>query len=217
MLVKDIMDQHPVLSNSNMSVLEVRQLMSEQGIRHIPVVVDGKVLVGLITRSSLMINPDILGSLDVMDLAHYVSQLKVEKVMIKAEDVAFTEPSQPIELAAKHMLDKKVGCLPVMEGMVVAGLVTTEDLLARLTEMMTANVHAVRATLTMPMKKGEMAKLVNAISNAGWGIIASGGGLHHRYPGKWLEVVKIRNVPLEQVKKVLSEVDGQELIDIRQM
>ena len=64
--------------------------------------VNGKVLVGLVTRSSLMINPDILGSLDVMDLAEYVTQVRVKKMMIRVSDVVFTEPFQPIELAAKQ-------------------------------------------------------------------------------------------------------------------
>lgn len=82
------------------------------------------------------------------------------------KDAVFTNPSQPIQLAAKQMVDQKVGGLPVLEIKGVMGLVTSQELLARLSEMMIADVHAVRATMAMPLVKGEMTKLVNAISTA---------------------------------------------------
>ena len=61
--------------------------------------------------------------------------------------------SNPLNWRLSKMVDKKVGCLPVLEGMVVMGLVTAEALLSRLAEMMMADEHAVRATMAMPMKK----------------------------------------------------------------
>ena len=51
--------------------------------------------------------------------------------------------------------------MPVVDGDRLAGLITSERLLALLTEMLAVDIPAVRATMKMPMKKGELAKLVS--------------------------------------------------------
>lgn len=217
MLVKDVMDHHPVFVDPNMPVSEVRRLIGEQHSHYIPVVGNGKVLKGLATRQTLLIDPDLLGSLDMVDVASYVSTLKVKKVMIKADDVITISPEKTIEEAAKLMVDQEVGCLPVVNKKVVQGMLTSDDILAQLTEMMMTTTTSVRATMRMPYRVGEMAKLVNAVSAAGWGIGAAGGGYDRKKEGYWQQVIKIRNAQLADIEKVLKQIPDQELVDIRQM
>ncbi len=216
MLVRDYMTRHPFLAEPDMSIVEAQRLMGENNIRHLPVVGEGKRLLGLVTRHSLLVDPRRLGSLDVWEIARYLSGLTVRDVMIKAKDVIAIHPDATIEEAARIMVERKVGCLPVVEGDFVVGILTDADMLAHLMQMMAANTPAVRVTVRMPDVRGELAKLVGAIAAQGWGILALGGAPAPREPGKWDAVVKIRYVTKEQVAAALSQVAGQEIVDIRE-
>jgi hypothetical protein len=80
-----------------------------------------------------------------------------------------------------------------------------------------AIAKGVRATVRMPDQKGELAKMVAAISAQEWGITAMGGVPTPKDPTSWDAVVKIRNVPLPDVLAVLERVEGQQLVDIREV
>ncbi|GAB4400640.1 MAG: CBS and ACT domain-containing protein [Anaerolineales bacterium] len=216
MLVKDYMTRHPFLAEPSMSIVEAQRLMGENNIRHLPVVGEGKRLLGLVTRSSLLVDPRRLSSLDVWEIARYLSGLTVRDVMIKARDVITIHPDATIEDAARVMVERKVGCLPVLEGEFVVGILTDVDMMAHLMQMMAATTPAVRVTVRMPDVRGELAKLVGAIAAQGWGILALGGAPAPREPGKWDAVVKIRYVAKEQVAAALSQVEGQQIVDIRE-
>ena len=55
MLVKDLMTRHPFLIEPEMSIVEAQRYMGEVNVRHLPVVGDGRQLLGLITRETLLI------------------------------------------------------------------------------------------------------------------------------------------------------------------
>lgn len=217
MLVRDYMTRHPLLVEPTMSILDAQRFMIEQNVRHLPVVGDGKRLLGLVTRQRLLVDPGRLASLDVWDITRYLSGLSVKDLMIKANDVVTCVQDTTIEEAARIMVEKKVGSLPVVEGDRVVGIITKADLLAQLMEMMATRVAGVRVTVRMPQVKGELAKLVGAIAAQGWGIMALGGANTPRDPDKWDAVVKIRNHSKEQVVAVLSQVEGQEIVDAREV
>ncbi len=216
MLVRDYMTRHPFMAEPSMSIVEAQRLMGENNIRHLPVVGEGKRLLGLVTRNTLLVDPRRLGSLDVWEIARYLSGLTVKDVMIKARDVITIHPDATIEDAARVMVERKVGCLPVLEDGVVVGILTDADMLAHLMQMMAAGTPAVRVTVRMPDVRGELAKLVGAIAAQGWGILALGGAPAPREPGKWDAVVKIRYVTKDQVAAALSGVEGQQIVDIRE-
>ncbi|MCK4314648.1 MAG: CBS domain-containing protein [Anaerolineae bacterium] len=217
MLVKDYMTRHPLMAGPTMSIVEAQRYMGENNIRHLPVVGDGKRLLGLVTRQTLLIDPGRLGSLDIWEIARYLSGLTVKDVMTKAKDVIVVEPNITIEEAARIMVENKIGCLPVVEEDIVVGIITEIDLLAHLMEMMATRVPGVRVTVRMPNVKGELAKLVGAISAQGWGILACGGAPAPKEPGKWDAVVKIRYVPREEIVAALGQVEGQEIVDVREI
>ncbi|MGB9592631.1 MAG: CBS domain-containing protein, partial [Anaerolineae bacterium] len=108
MLVKDYMTRHPFVAEPSMSIVEAQRLMGENNIRHLPVVGEGKRLLGLVTRSSLLVDPRRLSSLDVWEIARYLSGLTVRDVMIKARDVITIHPDATIEDAARIMVERKV-------------------------------------------------------------------------------------------------------------
>ena len=57
MLVKDYMSRHPYMLEEDSSIVDAQRYMSDVHVRHLPVVGDGKRLLGLITRETLMIEP----------------------------------------------------------------------------------------------------------------------------------------------------------------
>ncbi|MFQ5419356.1 MAG: CBS domain-containing protein, partial [Anaerolineae bacterium] len=129
MLVKDCMTRHPIMIAPETLAAEAQKIMSENNVRHLPVVGDGKRLAGLITRERLSLKPDVLGSLNVWEITRFLSELTVEKVMLRAEHVHTIDPTRTVERAARMMTDYKVGCLPVTEDDVVVGIISEIDLL----------------------------------------------------------------------------------------
>ncbi len=216
MLVKDYMTRHPLMAEPEMSIVDAQRYMGENDIRHLPVVGSGKRLLGLVTRQTLLVDPGKLGSLDVWEITRYLSHVSVADVMVPAEQVITIPPDTAIETAARVMVENRVGSLPVVEEGIVVGMITDTDMLNQLMEMMGARVSGVRVTIRMSMSKGELAKLVSAVAAKGWGIEALGGVLAPKDPDKWDAVVKLRE-PRDEVAAVLGQIEGQEIIDIREM
>jgi hypothetical protein len=69
----------------------------------------------------------------------------------------------------------------------------------------------------MPDRKGELARLVNAINGCGWGIMALGGAPAPKEPDHWDAVVKIRHVSKEEVRSALQTLEGHEIMDLREI
>jgi len=217
MLVKDYMTRHPLMAEPSMSIIEAQRYMGKNNVRHLPIVGDGKRLLGLVTRQSLLVQPGTLGSLNVWEISRYLSRLTVGEVMIKVPEVITTESDITIEEAARVMVQNKIGCLPVLQEGILVGIITEIDLLAHLTEMMATRVPGVRVTVRQPNVTGELAKLVNVIAAHGWGILTCGGVPSPQDPTKWDAVIKIRHVPQEEIIAALKTIDGQEIVDVRKV
>lgn len=217
MIVKDYMTKHPVMIDPAMSIVEAQSIMAETKTRHLPVVGEGKRLVGLITHETLRIPPNILTSLDVWEITRFLSNLTVKDVMVKCKDIITIGPDITIEEAARIMVEHKIGCLPVLNEEIVVGIITDTDLMAHLVEMLAAPEPSVRVTMRMSLATGELARLVAAISAQGWGIWALGGIYSPKDPNSWEAVFKISDAPREQVVAALSKIEGQKIIDVREV
>jgi acetoin utilization protein AcuB len=212
------MTRHPLLADPEMSAVDAQRYMVEANIRRLPVVGDGKRFLGLVTRQSLLVDPGRLGSLNMWEIAGYLSRVTLKDVMIKAKDVITIGPDLTIEEAARIMVEKKVGCLPVLEDDVVVGIITVTDLLAQLASMMDLRSPGVRATVRMPTDlRGGLARLVDAVAAQGWGINALGGSVYPKDPAQWDAVIKIEGVTKEEMIAVLKQVEGEEVVDVREI
>ena len=215
MFVRDYMTRHPILVEPDASIVEVQGMMSENNIRHVPVVESGKRLAGLVTRQNLRISPMELASLNVWEITRRLSSLRVRDVMVRARDVITTTPDTPIEEAARVMVQRRIGCLPVVEDGIVMGIITEIDLLAQLTALLGAQVPGWRATVRVPDRAGEFAKITAAVASRGWGIDAAGSLPAPRQPGYWDVVIKISAATRDELISVLQQIDGQEILDVR--
>lgn len=216
MLVKDYMTRHPIMIAPDTPATEAQNLMLENNVRHLPVVADGKRLLGLITRERLRVPPTDLGSLNVWEISRFLSNLKASDVMIKLNDLYVISPDTTLEDAAQIMCQHKVGSLLVVEDGVVVGIITEVDMLAELSSLLGGSVKGVRVVIRVPDRIGEYAKVMSAITEQGWGIYASGGVPAPKHPGSWDLVVKVREVPKDELLAVLKKIEEQEVIDIRE-
>ena len=190
--------------------------MAENHIRHLPVASNGKRLEGLITRTRLSLKPDMLGSLDMWEISRQLSNLTVKDVMVKRENVHTIDSDRTIERAAKIMADHKVGCLPVIDDDgVVEGIITEVDVLHSYQEMLGLPADGLRVTVRMPNKKGEFTKLMKVLGENDWGVMGIGTYPTHRKEGWYDVVLKIPHVTAEHVRAAFSQIEAQEVVDIR--
>jgi CBS domain-containing protein len=96
-------------------------------IRHIPVVDDGR-LVGILTER------DLIGAAasHIFGLKQKSKSALLKSVLIKEvmkKRVVTAAPDTPIKDVAHLMVEKKIGCVPVVSAGMVVGLVTTTDIL----------------------------------------------------------------------------------------
>lgn len=215
MFVGDYMTRHPLTVTPDTSIVEVQGIMAENNIRHVPVVEKGRRLVGLVTRQNLRISPIELSSLNVWEITRLLSGLKVKDVMVRGKDVITATPDTPIEEAARILVTHRIGCLPVLEEGILVGIITESDLLTQLTNLLGLQVPGWRATIRVPDRAGEFAKITAAVASKGWGIDATGSLPTPRKPGYWDVVIKISAATRDELVAVLQQIEGQELIDIR--
>jgi acetoin utilization protein AcuB len=216
MLVKDCMTRHPIMIMPTTPAAEAQKVMAENNIRHLPVTGSGKRLLGLVTRQSFALQPNMLGSLDVWEISRFLNNFTAEKVMIQAENVRTIAPDVTIERAAQMLMENKIGCLPVIEDEVVVGILTEVDLLHAFQEMLGLPVEGIRVTMRMPDKPGEFAKLTAVLGQHNIGVMGIGTYPTPKHQGYYDVVLKIRNVTAERAREVLGQVADQEIVDIRE-
>jgi acetoin utilization protein AcuB len=214
MLVKEVMSPHPVVIEPDMPVIRAQRLMKEDNIRHLPVVREGKGLVGLITRDALnRALPSELSSLTIWEINYQLSKIKVRDVMVKR--VLTVTEDVTVEEAARIMIDRKIGSLPVMRGDSLAGIVTDIDLLGALSNLMGWRQPGVRVTMQVPDKKGQLAKVATAVADAG-GLLSGGGSYPAAEPLKANIIFKVRNIPLHDLNVLLGGMVDVKVLDIRE-
>ncbi len=127
MRVDALMTPRPISVPPATSVVEARALMTERRIRHLLVVADD-LLVGIVTDRDIRLNlPSPATSLSVWELNHLLAKLTVEQVMTRS--VVIVDPARDARDAARIMVERRIGALPVLEDDRVVGIVTETDLL----------------------------------------------------------------------------------------
>jgi acetoin utilization protein AcuB len=197
-------------------VVEAQKIMVENGIHHLPVVGDGKKLLGMIIPQNLQISPERLGSLEVWEITRYLADLTVEKVMTKGKDLHTIDAEATLEDAANLMIKHNLDGLVVIEDEVVGGVITQTDLLIELQELLGATEPGWRITMRVPDRRGEFSRLTRAISEEGWGIMSLGSVRTPKDSTHWDIVLKVRNCDKDELMAILNGIQDQQIIDVRE-
>jgi len=208
------MSPHPVVAEPDMPVTRAERLMKESNIRHLPVIREGKGLVGLLTRETLSrALPSEMSTLTIWELNYQLSRIKISEVMVKK--VISVAEDATVEQAARIMIDHKIGSLPVMRDGDLVGIITDIDLLQALTDLMGWRQPGVRVTVQVPDEKGRLAKVATVIADAG-GLLLGSSTYPAAEPLKSNIVFKVRNVPLDDLVTVLQGVKDLNILDVRE-
>lgn len=124
MIVEEIMNDEPYTLAPTNTVLEALKLMREKKVRHLPVVDAEQHVLGVITERDIK---EALPSSLRDEPNSPVFNAKVEDIMIKNPLVG--HPLDFVEEVALTFYESKVGCLPIVSGGKLVGIVTTTDLL----------------------------------------------------------------------------------------
>ncbi|MBL7887586.1 MAG: CBS domain-containing protein [Flavobacterium sp.] len=131
--VSSIMTKNVIKLNLSDDLTKAESLFKKHHIRHIPVV-NGNVIVGMLSYTDLLrisFADAIDEDEDVVDVTVY-NMFSVEQVM--ARNLVKVGPDDTIKKVAEILASKEFHALPVVQGDLLVGIVTTTDLINYLLE-----------------------------------------------------------------------------------
>ena len=212
MVVSQFMTKNPVVVHTDTHVNEARELMSSRNIGKLPVLDKSNKLVGIVTKKDLTnAAPSGATTLDMYEISYLLSKLKVEKIMTRK--VLTVRPDEVVEEAARMMADNSIGCLPVLDGDIILGIITENDLFHVFIDLFSARKEGVRITFNTEEKPGVLAKITQGIFERGGNIISLVTGPADD-AGRRLCAGKIEGVAKDGIRAVF-ETAGALIVDIR--
>lgn len=126
-LVRDIMPSKIVTISAGERLSTVEDIMTLGRVRHMPVVQAGG-LVGVVSQRDLLrASLSALTSFRSEERRAFLHAIEISRVMSRPPIVI--DPGASVRKAARVMVEHKIGCLPVIEGEKLVGLVTETDVL----------------------------------------------------------------------------------------
>jgi CBS domain-containing membrane protein len=125
--VKDLMTKEVSTLGRNDTLDLADDIMTLERIRHLPVLDEGRV-VGVVSQRDLF-RSALAAALGYGEKAQkrLLRTIRVKEVM--SEPAITVSPEAPVKEATRLMLERKIGCLPVVEGHSLVGIVTETDVL----------------------------------------------------------------------------------------
>ena len=134
MIVRDLMQSEVATLKISDTLGLADDIMKLGRIRHLPVMAGTKV-VGIISQRDLFL----AGISSVLQLRRaaereWLAGIHIREVMTR--EVVTIGPDAPVRDAVQLMLDKRIGCLPVLEGQALVGLISETDCLRHLRHLL---------------------------------------------------------------------------------
>ena len=108
------------------SLAKAYDLIGDRKIRHLPVVDANGDLVGLLSQRDMLRHALAgLTELPPSRIRDFLRDRRVEEVMVTGIETA--APDEDIQSVAERIFENKFGCLPVVEGESVVGIITEAD------------------------------------------------------------------------------------------
>jgi len=160
MLVRDCMTRNPITVRPHSDPLAAIALLKSARVRRLPVVDEEGRVVGMVTQTDLERFLSKAPSPGVVKRQHHVEQVMVARVVT-------VSPDHPMEEAARLMVEHKIGSLPVIEEDRLVGIITETDIFKQFVDILGGQADAIRLTLMLADKPGQLANVLNAMAAAG--------------------------------------------------
>ena len=143
-------------------------LVKENAIKHIPVL-KGGLLKGIISDRDIKDHmPSKAGKPDLYELHHIFHATNLKDIM--KTRVITTTPDVPVEEAAMILLDNNIGCLPVMEGKKLVGIISDRDIYRALVDILGVRHGGHRVTATIPDRPGSLKDIADIVRSFGFSL-----------------------------------------------
>lgn len=124
--VADLMITKLVTLKEKDSLATAKTLMHDKNIRNLPIVNEAGECIGLLTQREYLRHAFYLVSqFGTQQLSNKEEQTPVSKAMNK--DILTISPNTDLDVAAEFFIENKYGCLPVVEGNKLVGILTPVD------------------------------------------------------------------------------------------
>ncbi len=205
MLVKDRMTSDPVVITTDTSLKEALEIVRSKPFRHLPVLDENGKLVGIVTEKSLVYaSPTSTTALSVFEVDYILSRTKVGQII--QGSVVTVGPDWPVEEAARVMVDRRIGCLPVVEDDKLIGIISDTDIFRVFVEGLGGGHPSLRITVVVPEKVGSLARITSRVVALG-GNIYSLGIFWGERPEDRVVVFRLEGVDRETAVQALED-DG---------
>ena len=178
MFVADWMTREVVTIAPDDSVAHAMHLMRDRKIKHLPVLKDGR-LVGVISdRDIKAFAPSKATALDVYEINYLLAKATVKEAM--GRQLTTTAPDTPVEGAALVMLEGNIGCLPVLDGDVLVGIISDRDIFRALVDITGVRHGGHRICVTVADSPGTIRGVTDRVRASGFhiqGILSSYEGV----------------------------------------
>lgn len=214
MQVSKRMTPNPITASSETTHRQAVKLMQEHDIRRLPIVDKHGKLIGIVSETDLLsAGPSPATSLSVYEIYDLLDKLKMGQIM--SAPVLTIQEACDLAAAARFMLERKIGCLPVMRGDELVGIITETDVYKSFIEVLGGGEAGLRVDVRLPDKTGQLAKIARAVADAGGNILAL-TQFRDVDAGFAEMTIKEQGADEAQLKAALDQMDDVEIIRIRQ-
>lgn len=212
MFVSQSMTKKLITATGETDILEVGKIMKDNKIRHIPVVDDANILLGMVTdRDIRSVMPSVASEdFDSKEERDKLSELKVKDIM--TTDLVTVSPLYTLQDVLLLFQKHHFGALPVIDDKrVLKGIISIRDLLRAFISVMGIGEPGALLCIVAEHKVGQMKKIVDIITaeNISLGSILVA---RHWEEGKRAIFPYLLTHNVLRVKKKLQEA-GYELLD----
>jgi acetoin utilization protein AcuB len=166
MFVSDWMTKEVFTASPETGISEVIKMMKEHRVRHIPVVEKDRLVGMLSDRLIKEYTPSKATTLDIWELNYLLEKMKAKEVM--STNVIMSPPNTPIEKAAMILLDENIGCLPIVEGDRLVGIISDKDIFRALVSITGIRRGGHRFSLCIEDRPGSIKDVADIIRENGF-------------------------------------------------
>ena len=202
LLVRDSMTREVAVLSPQSTAAEALGLCRERRIRHLPVLEEER-LVGIVSDRDLRSAAPALGD---PGRASALEELRIQDVMTR--EVVTAHPGDPIEEAANRMRERRIGCLPVVVGGELVGIITSSDVMEALVYLVGAHEPGSRLEVVMPDRPGTLAGVAGVFGALGINIVSVVAGPPQEADGSpegRVGIFKVDSIDTREAVELLRE------------
>lgn len=206
MMTRDVIKVAPDSKVTHMS-----GIMRDRHVRHLPVVDERGMLVGLISQRDLQrVSPSPISTLSAGEVNYLLNKVTAEKIMHR--EVFTCGPDTLVEEAGCIMRDRGIGCLPVVEEGRLVGILTGVDLIDFFLDVSGCRaVDTARIAVHVPDQRGRLPALLSTLDELGGHIVSVISPTQPDDSGMRITIIRYRAADPPAVNRGLEEA-GYEIV-----